>query len=260
MEYLHKIDKIDTDTEYWNIPEQKTGTMNVIGGNGQAFKTSVRTVEYLTANFPLKSVNLVLPDALKSTLPPLPGVNFLKSTDSGSFAEAAELEGACNAADFSLFIGDFSKNSITRAAVGSACVSSEKPLLLTRDTVDLIAEEQTDKWLMNSHISLLATMPQLIKIFHAVYYPKMLLLSQPLVHVAEALHKFTLSYPVKITTLHDGQIIIAENGEISVLPLSNTEYSPLTLWLGTPAARIMALNLFNPNNFTKATLASLMKK
>ena len=103
-------------------------------------------------------------------------------------------------------------------------------------------------------------MAQLQKLFRAVYYPKMLLLTQSLIQVAENLHKFTLSYPVSIITLHDNQIIIAKNGNINVVPIEKTDYSPITIWSGECAAKLTVMNLFNPDNFLKASVAALFRK
>lgn len=256
MDYFTKIETTSTPDLSWNIPEQKLGAVNIIGGNEQNFKTSIKISEYLATNFPIKTLNTILPDTLKSQLPPLPNFVFLKSTSSGSFASETELITAINSADFNLILGDFSKNSITVAAVSTACQSSAKPLLITRDAVDLITK-QPEKTLLNKQIILFASMPQLIKLFRAIYYPKMLLLSQSLLQVADALHKFTLSYPVKIITFHNGQILIAANGEVKAVPLANSHYSPITLWNGELAAKILALNLYNPNNFTNATLSAI---
>ena len=257
MDYLHKIDQNPYRDLYWNIPEQKQGVVGVVGGNSQSFRIPVNVAEILTTKYPIKTVNLILPDALKSTLPPLDGLIFLPSTDSGSFSDGKSLAEAINTTDFSLMIGDLSKNSITAKAIKSACQNSEKPLLITRDSVDLLTAEITEKTLMNESLMIFASMAQLQKLFRAVYYPKVLLLSQSLVQVAEALHKFTLSYPVSIITLHDGQILVAKNGVVNVVPLEKSEYSPLTIWNGELAAKIAALNLYNPNNFLAATTAAL---
>ena len=85
----------------------------------------------------------------------------------------------------------------------------------------------------------------------------MLLISQSLIQVAEVLHKFTLSYPTSLITLHNGQILIANAGKVVAAPLEKTEYSPLSFWNGELAAKIVALNLYNPNNFISSSLASL---
>lgn len=256
MEFLHKYDENPFLDLAWNTPEQKQGAVNIIGGNSMNFRTPVKVAEHLSANYPIKTVNLVLPDALKTKLPTLENFLFLSSTDSGSFGSAEELKTAIDSADDSLLIGDLSKNNITRAAVATAVTEAEKPVILTRDAVDLIAEEASDKLLANQNLVFMASIPQLQKLFRAVYYPKMLMMSQSLVQVAEALHKFTLSYPTQIITLHNGQVLVAKNGNVHTGILSG--YTPLTFWMGEAAAKILANNLFNPNNFEKATIFSLL--
>ena len=257
MNYLHKIDEAsDKDKLLWNVPEQKQGFVNILGGNSQNFRMPIKIAEYMTANYQIKTLNIVLPDALKTKLPPLPNFVFLSSTDSGSLANKKEILDTLNLADYNLVPGDLSKNSITIKAVTEALQEATKPSVVTRDAVDLLAEEQTERALMNENLVIVGSMAQLQKIFRAVYYPKVLLLTQPLTQVAEALHKFTLSYPVSIITLHDGQILIVKNGEVNVIPLNKTSYSPISFWSGELTAKIVALNLYNPNEFLQAaTLA-----
>ena len=255
--YFEKIDQVPKEEILWNVPEQKQGTVAVIGGNSQNFRTSIKVAEYLTANFPLREVGLVLPDVLEKSLPPLDNVKFLASTDSGSFADEKELAAELSAVDFGLMVGDFSKNAITAKAVANAVKTAPRPLIATRDAVDLLSEAQPERWLMNENVILMASMAQLQKLFRAVYYPKMLMLTQSLMQVAEALHKFTLSYPVSIITLHDGQILIAKNGSVRALALEKTTYSPLTLWGGEAAAKIMALALYSPGQLMDAAAVAL---
>lgn len=85
----------------------------------------------------------------------------------------------------------------------------------------------------------------------------MLTLTQSLMQVAETLHKFTLSYPTSIITLHNGQVLVANAGRVVAVPLEKTEYSPLSFWNGELATKIVAMNLYNPNNFISSCLASL---
>lgn len=258
MDYFKKIEKLDVRDILWNVSEQKQGEVNIIGGNANSFRTPVKIAEYLTATFSVKTVKNILPSSLKTKLPPLDNFVFLSSTDAGSFKSADELKATLDTADFNLMVGDFSKNAITEEAVSKACENPAKPLLITRDTVDIFASHATESALVHASLIIMATMPQLIKLLRTVYYPKMLILSEPLIQVAETLHKFTLSYPVFIITLHDGQIIIAKNGTTYVIPLTSTPYSPLSFWLGEAAARIAAFNLYNPNNFLDATSAALI--
>ncbi|MBQ2673040.1 hypothetical protein IJG01_03690 [Candidatus Saccharibacteria bacterium] len=259
MEYFEKLDAPQTDLS-WNIPEQKQGTVNIIGGNSQNFRTEIKIAEFLTSSYPIQALNVVLPDALKTKLPPLPNLLFLSSTDSGSLADGAELTSAINRADANLLLGDLSKNSVTSKVIASACTSAEKPLLITRDAVDLITENANDRMLMNENLFFFASLPQLQKLFRAVYYPKMLLMSQSLIQVAEVLHKFTLSYPISLVTLHDGQILIAKNGMVKAIELTKSGYSPMMFWNGELAAKILALNLYNPHQFIDATITAITEE
>lgn len=259
MEYFEKVEENIAKDLLWNIPERKQGVVNVIGGNSQNFRTPVRVAEYLTEKYPIETVNLILPDALKSKLPPMPNFKFLESTETGSFADSTELVANINNGEYNLLIGDLSKNAVTGKAVVSACVSSKKPMLLTRDAVDLVAENGPEKLLLNENLIVFGSLVQIQKILRAVYYPKMLLLSQSLVQVVEVLHKFTLSYPVSIVTLHNGQILVVKDGAAKAVPMEKSGYSPMMLWSGDLAAKIVALNLYNPNNFIGATIAAILQ-
>ena len=113
---------------------------------------------------------------------------------------------------------------------------------------------------MNNNLIIFGSMAQIQKVFRTAYYPRMILLSQSLVQVTETLHKFTLSFPVAIITLHNSQIIIAKNGKVNVIPLEVSGYSPIMIWSGELAAKILALNLYNPNDFLSATSAAVFGK
>ena len=257
MDYWQKLSKNPFDDLAWNLPEVKQGSVSIFGGNDKSFNTEIRISEKFLSNTKIKDVKLILPDALKNKLPPVENFLFVKSTDSGSLADSPGLTASVNLSDFNLFLGDFSKNSITEQAVGSACVSAEKPMLLTRDTIDLIANGNPENLLEKEPVVIFASMAQLQKLFHAALYPKMILLSMSLMQAAETLHKFTLSYPVTVVTFHSGSIIVAKDGIIYSVPIEQTSYSPITLWTGELATKIIELNLFNPNNFQKATVAAL---
>ncbi len=241
----------------WNLPERKTGRVAVLGGNSQSFSTPVRISEYLARQFPIQTVATLLPDALRPKLPPLPNLTFFPSTASGSFDRSPALRAALADPDAALFIGDLSKNSATTIALAEAIRPTPSPLLvLARDSLDALAPE-AGNWLNRDHLVIVASLLQLQKLLRAIYYPRMIMLSQPLVPPLETLHKFTLSCPVTLCTFHQGQIITAHQGQIITTPLELTTYSPLTLWSGQLAANILALNLYNPNHPLEATTAAL---
>lgn len=257
MEYFEKIEKSPYEDLKWNIPERKQGTVNIIGGNLGSFRTEIKTAEFLSAKYPLEKVSLVLPESLKSKIPPLDNFVFAPAVETGAFAESQLLHDAFNTADFNLVLGDLSKNTITGKAIASACQSAEKMTLITRDSVDLIAEHEPDRLLMNENLIFFASVPQLIKLLRAIYYPKMLLVSQSLMQVTDVLHKFTLSYPAKLITLHNGQVLVAQNGTVKAVPLESSGYSPIMVWSGELAAEIVAMNLYSPNNFIGASVCAI---
>ncbi len=261
MDYFEKIEKNPYKDLYWNVPEeQKRGELAVVGGNAGNFRVPVKTAEYLLKEFPLKTVRVVLPEALKTKLPPIPDAVFLKDVAGGSIADTDGLLKALSSVDFSMIVGDLSKNSVTAETVEKAVKEVKKPVLVTRDAVDLIAGEKLDQILMREGLILVGSLVQMQKILKTIYYPKMLLASQSLMQVVEVFHKFTLSYPVQIVTMHEGQIIVSAAGKVVAVPLVKTPYSVLTIWNGEMAARISCLNLYNPGKFIEATVAAVIGK
>ena len=259
MEYFEKLEGNPYEDLKWNVPERKQGIVNVIGGNAQRFRDEVKVAEFLSGTYPVETVRLILPDALKGKLPEMPNFTFLPSSDSGSFTESQKLIDVFNAADYNLVLGDLSRNAVTGRAVASACRGAEKMTLVTRDAVDLLADNMPERWLMNENIVVMASVTQLTKLLRAVYYPKMLLMSSSLMRVAEVLHKFTLSYPVGVVTLHNGQILVSKDGIVKAVTLVSSGYSPIMFWGGELAGRIVAMNLYNPSQFIPATVCGIWK-
>ncbi|MBR2831188.1 hypothetical protein IKE83_02410 [Candidatus Saccharibacteria bacterium] len=258
-EKLEKYEQNPYSDLYWNLPEQKQGVFNVIGGHGGSFRAPLKVAERLTADYPLKTVNLVLPEVLRGKVPDLPNFVFLPATGAGSFAEGEGILRVMEGADYNLLVGDLSKNSITVRAVAGACESSEKPLLITRDAVDLIAENGSDEVLMRENVTIMGSLAQFQKLLRAIYYPKMLTLSQSLVQVVEILHKLTISYPAEVVTFYNGLILAAKDGEVGAVPLEKTGYSVLTLWGGELAGRIGVMQMFNPGKPYEATVTGLFR-
>lgn len=258
MDYLEKYQENPFPDLAWNIPEDRTrGSIAILGGSLGNFRTSVKITEFLNNNSPVKELKTVLPDSLKPTLPKLDNLVFLSSTDNGTFKDAAELESVIDSVDFTLSLGDFSKNAVTKKALDSAYVSSAKPLLITRDAVDLAIGPGAQQLLMREGLTIIASVVQWQKLLRAVFYPKMLMPSQSLVQVADVFHKLTLTYPVQAVSFHDGQIIIAKSGRVALVPLEKSHQTVLTLWNGELAASIAVMNLFNPGKFLEATVSAI---
>lgn len=255
------------ETLAWNFPEQKRGHLAIVGGNASAFATEVKIASYAATKFSfLANIINVFPDSLRKNLPALPNLAFLPANASGSFAKSPELSQLFAApsellnhqpVDFVLYLGDFSKNSETAIAIAEALKRAPAmPALLTRDTVDLLAPEAAS-FIDRPNLTLVASLAQLQKLLRALYYPKMLLLTQPLLPTLEVLHKFTLSYPLTILTYHTSDLIVAQNGQIYTFPLAKSEYSPISLWSGELALKIAVFQLFNPSKLPEAALAGI---
>ncbi len=258
LNYWQKQDKKPLfENLSWNIPEQKTGTVNIIGGNSQSFVAPIKTAEFISSNYPISRTNVILPDSLRNKVPPLPNIIMLESTDSGSFAKDKDLEKIIENADFSIFAGDMSKNSITTVAISEAIKNTSTPIILARDSLGTVLPEAASI-IERENLFIMGSMLQLQKLLRAIYYPKMLLLSMPILPAIELLHKFTISYPATIITFHENQIIVASNGKIITTPIEKTSYTPLTLCDGTLACKIAAFNLYNPNQSLEATSAAIL--
>lgn len=255
-DYWQKIDKNPYENLLWNIPEQKQGIINIFGGNAKNCKTEIQIAEFIIQNFSIKEVNNILPSALEKELPKLDNFVFLPSTESGSIKSQKDIKTALDTADFNLILGDFSKNSTTKQDITSACIESEKPKLFTRDSIDLLIDENIEPLLTKNNFFLIS-MAQLQKLTRAIYYPKVILLSSPIAQIIEVLHKFTISYESTIITVHNNQIIIAKDGKVVTTTIESTIYSPFSIWQGKLASKICINNLFNPNNEFEATISSI---
>ena len=257
MDYWKKLNSpLEKDLE-WNFPEQKKNRVAIIGGNGNNFSYEIKLAEHLANAYPIAEVETYLPDSLKKSLPSVPGVNFLESTESGSFKKSEALNLAFQTSDFVIVPGDLSKNSATNIAISEALKTATAKIVLARDSIDLLSPNFAE-FIEGHHLFLIASMAQLQKIFRSLLYPKMILLGSPLMPTVETLHKFTLSYEhCTILTLHEGQVILASNGDVATTPLSKTNYNTLSLFTGNLPADLAAYNLWNPEKPLSASISAL---
>ncbi len=224
----------------WSKPERRdlAGKLAIIGGNSQSF-ASVAASHQTALNAGIGDIRVVLPDALKKTLP----MAFAKSIDllfaptnpSGGFASESihEWRAAADWADLVLFIGDSGANSETAALLENFLTENQTtPVVITRDAVDLI--KNSAETIMNrSNTHLVVSFSQLQKLFRAVYYPRVLTFSQGIRQIAETLHKFTMTYPVILSLWHGNNLFVANNGEV----ITQAFTAPLRVWSGEIATR-----------------------
>lgn len=241
----------------WNKPEQKrlAGKLTIIGGNKLGFAAPAQAYgDALQAG--VGEVRVVLPDALRKAIPPtMTDSVFVPTNGSGGIAKDAEEEilGTAAWADAVLLIGDTGRNSETSIVLESLLQRYHGQLILTRDSVDLL-RSSAEIMLLREHTLLVVSFAQLQKIFQAVYYPKTLIFSMQLTSLVEALHKFTITYPVTIAVLHQEQLLVAHDGGVTSTPWTH----PMAIWRGSTATRAAVYSIWNPKKPLQAVTASLV--
>ncbi len=244
-------------------PEQRrlAGKILIIGGNKNAFFTVANAMS-VAYKIGAGEVRVLMPSSVKGQVPITPEVYFAPAEKgSGAFGKESVTEMLVLAdwADTIIVIGDVGKNAETTVALSDFLRSCNKPVYLTRDAVDAVTPEVVDwSMLREAKTSLLLTMPQLQKMFRTMYYPKVISLSMPTNQLIEALHKFTLSYQIILVTFHNGQIIIAQDGNIITEALTDTEWTQLTLWGGALLIQMALVDLWNAAIDTYKCFASAL--
>ena len=245
-------------------PEQRrlAGKVLIMGGNKNAF-FAVANAMTVAHKIGVGEARVLLPSSVKGQVPATTEVYFAPvEKNSGAFGKEAVSEMMIQAdwADAVVLIGDVGKNAETTVALAEFLRSCGKPVYITRDAIDAVTPEVAD-WSMLREIEtgLILTVPQLQKLLRALYYPKVITLSMPMNQLIEALHKFTVSYPLMpIMTAHNGHIIVAQNGNVVTEALEDTEWTQITLWGGDLAVRMAVLKLWNKSIDSYKVFASAL--
>lgn len=229
-------------------PEQRryAGKILIIGGNKALFFAVASALEE-AKRFGAGEVRVLLPDTLKNKVPSSPEIYFAESEKSGAFGRGALVDMLRQAewSDAVILIGDSGKNAETSVAFTEFMDKCQKPVFVARDAIDAVIPSAAD-WAMREYeTGLFLTMPQLQKLLRTMYYPKVITLSMPTNQLVETLHKFTLSYPVAVTTFHNDLLVIAQNGEVVTQAISETDWTPLSLWSGTLLTQAVVARVWN---------------
>ncbi len=241
----------------WSKPERRdqAGKLGIIGGNKLGFAGAAEAYG-VASTIGIGQSRVLLPDALRKTIPPsMTDVVFGASNPSGGLASSAlqDMQILSHWANGILLIGDAGRNSETAITYEQFLTSYEGQLTITRDAVDLL--KNSSQLLVEREDTLLVVaFAQLQKLFQAVYYPKILTFSMQLTLLVEALHKFTITYPCTIVTLHKDQLLIASKGEV----ISQQWEEPMAIWRGTTATRAACYWLWNPSSPVQATATSIV--
>jgi hypothetical protein len=241
----------------WSKPEQKTqkGCLGIIGGNKLGF-ISVAESYQKSLEIGTGEVRVLLPDVLRKSIPTsMTDVIFGDTNPSGGLAKnaMAEMKALGDWSTGILLIGDAGNNSETAILYSDFIKDYKGPLTITRDAIDLLKND--GQTLVDRPDTLIvASLAQLQKLFRNVYYPIVLTFSMQLTNLIEALHKFTITYPVSIAVLHQNQMLVASGGEVTGTPFSE----PMKIWRGETATNAAVYWLWSPSKPLESVTASLV--
>ena len=240
----------------WNKPERhdQAGRLAIIGGNKLGF-AGVAEAYSVALSTGVGEVRVLLPDALRKTIPSaITDTIFAPTNPRGSLARVSlnEMRALGEWAQGVILIGDAGRNSETALAYDDFIRDYAGQLTITRDAIDLV-KNNTSLLIERPDTLIVASFAQVQKIFQSVYYPKILTFSMHLAQLVEALHKFTVTYPVHIVTLHRDTLIIASNGSV----ITQQWDAPMMIWRGTTAATAASYWLWSPSRPLEAIAASI---
>jgi len=240
----------------WSKPEQKNlaGKLGIIGGNKLGF-AGVAEGYGIASSQGVGQIRVLLPDVLRKTIPSaITDAVFGPTNMSGSLTKdaIAEMNAVGEWADGVLLIGDAGRSSETAIAYEQFISHYQGPLTVTRDAIDLV-KNSSQLLVERPQTLLVISFAQLQKLFQAVYYPKVLTFSMQLTNLVEAVHKFTISYPVTIAVLHKEQLVIAHQGDVVSMPWGN----PMSIWRGSVAAKAASYWLWSRTKPLEAIATSI---
>ena len=241
----------------WNKPERRdqSGRLGIIGGNKFGFVAAAEAYETACQNG-VGEVRVLLPDALRSKVPPqMTDVLFAPTNPSGGLASEAthDISALNDWATGLLLIGDAGKNSQTAIVYEKVTVKADKPIILTRDAIDLV-QNSFSAILDNPNVTLVASFAQIQRIFRTVYYPKVLTFNMQLAQFVDVMHKFTVTYPSTVAVLHADHMVIAHGGEVATQPWQNA----MKIWRGETATKAASYLLWTPTTPLEAVATSLI--
>lgn len=240
----------------WNKPERRdqAGKLGIIGGNKLGFVATAESYQE-AKDTGAGQVRVLLPDCLKNTVPrTLTDVVYAACNQSGSLSQEAlnEMTALGQWADSILLIGDAGRSSETAIVYEKWIANYSGPLTVTRDAIDLV--KNSPRLIVERPDTLLvASFAQVQKLFQGVYYPKMLTFNMQLLQLVEALHKFTITHPCTIMTLHKDTIIVAHDGTV----VTQDWHSAMAIWRGSVATRAASYWLWQSNKPLESATASI---
>lgn len=242
----------------WSKPERRdqAGKLLIVGGNKLGFAAVAENYQTALENG-VGQVKVLVPECLKKAIPAtLLDVIFAACTTSGGLSKDSlpELRASSEWASGVLLIGDAGRNAETALAYEEFVSSYKGKLTVTRDAIDLV-KNNPSLLAERPDTVLVASFAQVQKLFQGVYYPKILTFNMQLLQFVEALHKFTVTYPCTIVTLHQNTMVIASSGTVVTQPWD----TPMAIWRGNVATHGASYWLWNDGIPLESFTASLAR-
>lgn len=215
-----------TDLE-WNKPEQRNqaGRLLIIGGNLHALEAPAKAYALARDNG-IGMVKIALPDKTKSLVGnALSDAVFLPSTPSGelSLNGIDEMINLGQWTDTILLAGDVGRNSQTSLLLEQLFSRLEGGhIVVTKDAIESM-NNSVSLLLERENTTLVVSFSQLQRLVKRSGEPQSLQFSMSLVQLIEYLHNLTQKYPANVVTVHEQQVIVAANGEVSTTKLAHLE-------------------------------------
>ena len=258
--YWHKqtTDKPLYPDLLWSRPENRTfaGKLLIMGGNQYGFAAPAAAYEYARAAG-IGESRVLLPDALKHTVGNVLGAgDFAPSTPSGSFSQKAldELLLQATWADGVLVAGDLGRNSETAILMEKFVTAHSGLLTLTKDAADYVIASP-HVLLPRPDTTLVVSLAQLQKLAIRARYPRAFTFGMDLVRLVEALHEFSIRYPVNIVVKQLDAMLVAVDGKVSTTKLA----LPMETWRVKTAAYADVWWLQNTSRTFEALTTSLLQ-
>jgi NAD(P)H-hydrate repair Nnr-like enzyme with NAD(P)H-hydrate dehydratase domain len=236
----------------WSRPETRAqaGKLLIIGGNSQGFAAPAEAYG-LAEKAGIGAVRVLLPEALRRSVGKLfPEAGFAPSTPSGSFGASALAEW-CNLslwADGALFPGDITRNSETTVLLENFLEKFDGQATLTKDAADLMCQQPIS--ILHRHNTLLVlAMGQLRQLGSEAHFARAFTSEMGLVQLIESLHEFTKRFSLHIVTKHQGNLVVASDGQVSTTVVKSdrpvwrieTAATAAVWWLQNPSKPFEAL-------------------
>jgi hypothetical protein len=145
-------------------------------------------------------------------------------------------------ADGVLLPGDITRNSETTVLLENFLEKFDGQATLTKDAADLMCQ-QPISILHRPNTLLVLAMGQLRQLGSEAHFARAFTSEMGLVQLAESLHEFTKRFSLHVITKHQGNLIVAVDGQVSTTPVKKDK----PVWRAETAAIAAVWWLQNPS-------------